>query len=108
VAEKRWYDKHKKWKTAKQATVAKKLVKALDTISPLLTSVAVAENAFTSDMLQAGSAWSSQNCAQLQTSLAQAALAEKAAGLGEHGVEAGDGALSKYVTAIQTFVTILA
>ena len=107
LAERRWYAKHKKWKTAKQTAMAKKIVKALDAIGPLVAPVAVAESAFTSDMLQAASAWTTQNCAQLQMSLSQAAVAEGAVGLSEHGVEPGKGALGKYVDAIQAFVTIL-
>jgi hypothetical protein len=98
VAEKKCYAKHKKYKGAKQAKLAKEITKAMAVITPFIGVKSSADTTFDSDRSALGSAVTIQNCAQARTILNEAGPEQQTA----------ESDTTKFTNAIQTFVLLLA
>ena len=98
AAEKKWYAKHKKFKTAKQEKLAKKLLKDIPVIVPLIAAKSAADTAFDAQMSAVGADVASQSCAAAQAGLTQAAALQQAAA----------SAATKFSNANELFVELLA
>jgi hypothetical protein len=97
AAEGKWYAKRKKGDPPKEAKLAGRIVGAIATIAPIVSAKSTADTSFDSDMSTAGSAFTSQNCAQAQASLDQAAVDQKTA----------EADTLKFADAIQALVLLL-
>jgi hypothetical protein len=71
-AEKAWYTKHEKSESKKVKKTSEQIVKAINGVIPTIASMAASDTTFDADVTAAGTALTSQNCAQVQASLTQA------------------------------------
>jgi len=78
-AEKTWYAKHAKRESAKQSKTSDKLVKAINGVIPTIDAMAAGDTSFDADVTAAGTAYESQDCAQVTTSLSRASTDQQTA-----------------------------
>jgi hypothetical protein len=97
VAEKAWYVKHEKHESAKVKKTSEKIVKAINGVIPTIALMGTSDTTFDGDVTAAGTALSSQNCAQVQTSLTQAQTDQQAA----------EAAQTKFDDAFQAIITVV-
>jgi hypothetical protein len=96
-AEKSWYAKHAKRESAKQRKTSDKLVKAINGVIPTIDAMAAGDTSFDADLTAAGTAYTSQDCAQVETSLSQAATDQQTA----------EGAQTRFSNAFEVIITIV-
>jgi hypothetical protein len=96
-AEKAWYAKHEKHESKKVKETSEKIVRAINGVIPTIALMAASDTTFDADVTAAGTALTSQNCAQGQASLTQA----------ETDQQTAEAAQTKFNDAFQQIINIV-